>query len=113
MWDCSIYAVYNLVLRKLLRDISGWEGKYFIVKWLNNILQLVLRHSPELQLVCIRAHKPFGFFFTIAFFTLVAGTMNSISSRYIKNCTNSKVFKVHVPKIFLLEERLVLKSRFF
>lgn len=106
MWDCSIYTVYNLILRKLLRDISGREGKFFILKWLNNIL-LVLRQSPELQFIHIKADKPLGFFFTIASVMLAAETLNSVSSPYIKKCTNAKVDKVHVPKILQIEERLV------
>lgn len=106
-WDCSIYTVYNLILRKLLREISRQEGKYFILKWLNNILQLVLRHSSELQFICIRAGKPWAFFFTVATVTLVAETLDSISSPYIKKCTNAKVDKVRVPEILQLKERLV------
>jgi len=91
--------------------ISGQEGKYFILKWLNKILHLVLRHRPELHFICIRADKPGGFFFTNASVTLVAEILNSISSLYIKKCTNAKVDKVHVAKILQPEERLVWKSR--
>lgn len=49
-----------------------------MLKWLNNTLQLVLRHCPELQFIRIRADKPRGFFFTIAYVALVAEMLNSI-----------------------------------